>query len=84
MTHVCPFCGVTYSTDIYRMTCGKPECHEALVQKMIAQFGEFKKITRMTTGQTFKVPIRDIIERGVREQELDRYPLWEEDDAAAA
>ena len=82
----CPICGITavFADGQDRMTCGKPKCHEAFVDKMIASFGQFKKVTRMTTGQTFKVPIRDIIERGVREQDLDKYPLWEEDDAAAA
>lgn len=77
-TMVCPVCGVAFSADQYRDTCGKPECHEAFVQRMIKQYGEFKRVVRMTTGQVFKVPIRDIIERGVREQDLDRYPAWEE------
>jgi hypothetical protein len=74
----CFICGMAYSTDVYRTTCGKPECHEKLVQKIIAEYGEFKKVTRMSTGQTFKVPVRDIIEKGIREQELDKYPIWEE------
>jgi predicted nucleic acid-binding Zn-ribbon protein len=74
----CFICGTVYSSDVYRVTCGKPECHEKLVQKMIAEFGEFKKVVRASTGQTFKVPIRDIIEKGLREQDLDKYPLCEE------
>jgi len=59
------------------MTCSD-ECHEELVRRMVARFGEFKKVVRMTTGVAYKVPTRDIIEPGVREQELDRYPLWED------
>ena len=38
-----------------------------------------QKIERMNDGEVFRVPIRDIIERGVKEHELDKYPLWEED-----
>jgi hypothetical protein len=74
----CFICGTAYSSDIYRATCGKPECHEALVRYMIARFGEFKKVVRASTGQTFKVPVRDIIEKGLREQDLDKYPVWGE------
>jgi len=34
-------------------------------------------VVRQSTGIAYKVPIRDIIERGIREQDLDQYPLWE-------
>ena len=43
---------------------------------MVAEFGEFRKVERMKTGEIFRVPIRDIIEKGVKERELDKY--WEE------
>jgi len=59
------------------LTCSD-QCHEELVKQLVAEFGEFKKVVRMTTGVAYKVPTRDIIEHGVKEQELDRYPLWEE------
>jgi len=59
------------------MTCSD-ECHQELARRLVAQSGEFKKVVRVTTGVAYKVPMRDIIEHGVREQELDRYPLWEE------
>lgn len=59
------------------MTCSE-QCHEELVRRLIAEFGEFKKVVRMTTGRAYKVPTRDIIERGIRGEELDRYPMWEE------
>lgn len=53
-------------------------CRRELVDRLIAEFGEFKKVIRMTTGEAFKVPIRDIIEKGIREQNLDKYPRWED------
>ncbi len=54
------------------------ESRERLIQELIAGVGEFKKVVRMRTGVAYKVPARDIIEKGIREQDLDRYPLWEE------
>ncbi|GAI47473.1 unnamed protein product, partial [marine sediment metagenome] len=54
------------------MTCSE-QCHEELVRRLVAEFGEFKKVVRMSTGIAYKVPTRDIIERGIREEELDQY-----------
>jgi len=59
------------------LTCSD-ECHEELVRRLIEKYGEFKKVVRASTGEAFKVPTRDIIKKGIREQELDQYPLWEE------
>jgi hypothetical protein len=52
---------------------------DCLIEKIIAQFGEYKKVVRMRTGEAFKVPVRDILEKGLREQDLDQYPKWEEE-----
>ena len=54
------------------------ECHEELVRHLIVEFGEFKKVVRASTGIAYRVPTGDIIESELREQDLDRYPLWEE------
>jgi len=53
-------------------------CHEELIKRLISEFGEFKKVVRMSTSIAYRVPTRDILEKGIREQELDQYPLWEE------
>lgn len=37
---------------------------------------DFIKVVRASTGVAYKVPIKDTIEKGVREEDLDRYPLW--------
>ena len=55
------------------MTCGQ-EHHETFITLLERQFGTHKKVQRLTTGETFLVPIRDIVEKGVREQDLDQYP----------
>lgn len=73
---ICVICGKGYSGD-REMTCSG-ECHEKLVELLIDKFGEFKKVIRASTGIAYKVPTRDIIEMGVKEQDLDRYPVWED------
>jgi len=59
------------------LTCSE-QCHQELVRRLISKFDEFQKVVRRSTGIAYKVPTIDIIEKGVREQELDRYPLWGE------
>lgn len=73
---ICIICGNFY-TDGRDLTCTQP-CHDQLVNHLVAQFGAFKKVVRMSTGVAYKVPTRDIIEKGIKEQDLDRYPLWED------
>jgi len=72
----CLVCDVPYDQG-REMTCSD-RCHEEFVKRLIAVFGEFKKVVRQSTGVAYKVPTRDIIiEKGLKEEELDRYPLWE-------
>ena len=59
-------------------TCADERCHRAFVALLISQFGEFRRVRRMTTGVAYKVPTIDIIERVIKEQDLDRYPIWED------
>lgn len=72
----CIICGVFYEQG-RQMTCSE-DCHDRLVSCLIDQFGEFKKVVRQSTGVAYKVPTRDIIEFGLKEEELDQYPRWEE------
>ena len=62
-----------------KLTCSDA-CHERLVALLEAEFGTHKQCVRMSTGEVFRVPTRDIIERGIREQDLDQYPHWHEGD----
>jgi len=57
------------------VTCSD-RCHQEMARRLIARFGEFKKVVRQSTGVAYKVPTRDIIEKGIREQDLDQYPIW--------
>lgn len=58
-------------------TCSD-DCHQVLVWRLLAEFGEFKKVVRASTGIAYRVPTRDIIEKGLRGEDLDRYPIWED------
>ena len=77
----CLICHKVYEKG-RELTCSD-ECHKELAKRLISQFGEFKKVVRMATGVAYKVPIRDIIEHGLKEKQLDRYPLWDEDEEHA-
>ena len=74
---VCRGCGLDYQLDwpeARELTCGA-SCHRRLVDTLIEEFGPTKMITSLRTGKTHLVPTRAIIEDGVREQDLDKYPL---------
>ncbi len=72
----CVVCDTEFEAE-NKVTCS-PACHEEFVRYMTWRYGEFKKVIRMSTGEAFKVPVVDIIEMGVKEQDLDQYPKWEE------
>ena len=59
----------------YRTTCSK-SCHEKLIEQLEQAFGTDKKIVRLSTGEAFRVPLRDIVEHGLKEQTLGQYPKW--------
>jgi len=71
---VCVICGKPY---VYGrlLTCSE-ECHRKLVEKLIREFGEYKKIVDAETGKAYKVPVRDIIEKGLKYKDLINYPTW--------
>lgn len=55
------------------MTCS-PACHEKLVTQFEKEFGETKRVTSIKTGKTHLVPTRHIIEHGLKESELGKFP----------
>jgi hypothetical protein len=72
----CAVCDTVFESQ-GQITCSD-HCHEEFIRYMSWRYGEFKKVVRASTGEAFKVPIADIIECGVKEQDLDRYPKWED------
>lgn len=61
-----------------RITCSE-SCHKDFVIACEEKFGKVKKIIDETTDIAYKVPTRDIIEKGVAWQDLPKYPLWDDD-----
>lgn len=69
------------NTDIKissKTTCSD-KCHEKLLEIFENEFGKFKKVTDITTEISYKVPTKDIIEKGLQWADLPKYPIWAED-----
>jgi len=47
-----------------------------LVDRLEREFGIYKKVVDIETGKSHRVPTRDIIEKGLRYQDLKSYPEW--------
>ena len=69
----CWICGATCVG--YLVTCSD-EHHEELIRSLEPKFGSYKKVVDLETLKTHKVPLRDIIETGLRQQDLKHYPEW--------
>lgn len=50
--------------------------HEEFVALLEKTFGKYKKVVDATTGIAYRVPTRYIIEHGLKQTELHRFPLW--------
>ena len=66
-------------TIIGRMTCSD-SCHEKFIEFCEEQYGVSKNVVDQTTGITYKVPTRDIVERGLKWKDLAKYPRLEENE----
>lgn len=60
-----------------RITCSE-KCHDEFVERLEKGFGEEKKVVDSTTGIAYRVPTKDIVERGLTWKDLPKYPVWEE------
>lgn len=45
---------------------------------IIKDYGEFRKVTDHK-GVSYKVPVIVILREGIREEELDQFPLWSDE-----
>jgi hypothetical protein len=57
------------------ITCSE-QCHITFVEKMLTEFGDYKKITDGNSGISYKVPSRLIIEKGIKQDQLKDFPVW--------
>ena len=60
-----------------RITCSE-KCHRLFVRALVSQFGEFKRVMDQTTEKSYRVPTKDIIEKGLKWHALARYPEWDD------
>lgn len=73
---LCVMCGEPVIKS--RMTCSQ-KCHDEFVKFGDKRFGVTKKVVDSTTGMTYEVPTRDIIEKGLAWEDLAKYPIWKDD-----
>lgn len=71
-------CGGLYRVG--RMYTCSEECHEKMVDALVEEFGESKKIIDAETGVAYKVPTREVLERGLWLEDLRKYPKWRASD----
>jgi len=58
-----------------KITCSK-FCHDLYVIKKIAVDGLFKKVVDLESGKAHKIPTKLIIEEGIIQQDLKKFPEW--------
>ena len=61
------------------ITCSA-DCHEKLIKFFEDKFGKVKKVVDLTTDIEYKIPTRDIIEHGLKWEDLPKYPAWDDKD----
>jgi len=76
----CFVCGTYYKMGEKgsRLVTCSDTCHEKFVERLIQEFGEFKKVCSLVTGKCYRVPTRVIIERGLTHEELVKFPEWKD------
>ena len=75
-SRVCVVCGTLYTVG--RMYTCSEKCHKKMVDALVEEFGEFKKIIDAETGVAYKVPTTEVLERGLWHEDLKKYPKWRE------
>lgn len=49
-------------------------CHHVWIERLVKVYGETKRLTLASTGKTYLVPTRVILEQGIRAEDLTQYP----------
>lgn len=79
---ICIVCGKSYPRypDCRALTCSEP-CHQKLVDRLVKEFGEFKRVVDVHTEKAYKAPTAHIIEHGLKYEDLPKFPEWTEESA---
>lgn len=59
-----------------KLTCSDT-CHQKMIHHILQKFGPYKKITDSHTGLTYRVPTKQILEKGIAQEDLRNFPLWD-------
>lgn len=62
---------------ISKLTCSE-KCHIEYIRILEEKFGKVKKVTDSESRISYKVPTKDIIEKGLKWEDIKKYPLWNE------
>ena len=71
-------CGA--DVDLHAKTTCSDICHEEYVKFLEVKFGTHKKVEDAESGIAYRVPTRDIMERGLNQRDLPKYPRWRDGD----
>jgi len=74
----CIVCGRLYAQAKGRPWTCSEACPKKLIDALVKQFGEFKRVVDPRTGKAYRVPTRYILERGLKYEDLPKFPEWEE------
>lgn len=72
MVKACVVCGKVHN---YRECTCSDECHDLFKQMLLERFGEHKIVVDLGTGKKYRVPTVDIIEKGLKQEDLKNYPV---------
>jgi len=68
-------CCIADVENMRKSTCSD-QCHDKLVEDLEKSFGKDKKVVDIVTGKTHRVPTKQIIENGLNQNDLYKYPEW--------
>jgi len=77
MRRICVICGKAH--DSGRLYTSSDKCHQKFIDEVVQKYGEYKKVVDVATGKTHKVPTREILEKGLCQQDLWKYPEWKDE-----
>lgn len=70
---LCIMCNAPIHTK-GKITCSQ-ECHEKFIELGEKKFGITKSVVDIETGISYAIPTRDIIEKGLKWEDLTKYPV---------
>ncbi len=70
------FCLICHSSCPPGQVICSEKCHETLIQRLEQKFGTHKKVVVLKTMKAYSVPLRDIVEGGLRRKNLKYFSKW--------